>query len=393
MGHRADVELTLLMPCLNEARSIAICVAKARTFLDSSGITGEILVADNGSTDGSVEIAGEAGARVIHVASKGYGAALLAGIQGARGTYIIMGDSDGSYDFSRLESFIGALRGGSDLVVGNRFKGGIAPGAMPFLHRYLGNPVLSAIGRLFFSSSIGDYHCGLRGFVRDRILALELKTTGMEFASEMIVSAALKGYRLSEVPITLSPDLRGRPPHLNTWRDGWRHLVFLLIYSPRWLFLYPGMMLLAFGLAGALTLTSGPVDFMIVQLDIHSLLVSCFAILIGFQAVGFSVLVRRLGLRMGFLPKSTRWSDYAYGASLNRVLLLSLVLMLLGLFGFGWCLMQWAEAGFGPLEYAALIRYLTVSVTAIALGIEGVFLAFLFAVLDISVRRLASGTG
>lgn len=237
------LELTILMPCLNEAETLAVCIRKAKEYLELSGVAGEVLIADNGSTDGSQEIARAGGARVVAVASRGYGAALLGGIDAAHGKYIIMGDADDSYDFTALQPFVDGLRKGADIVMGNRFKGGIAPGAMPMLHRYLGNPVLSGIGRLFFRIPIKDFHCGLRGFSRERIRELNLRTTGMEFASEMLVRAALAGYTVEEVPTTLKPDGRSRPPHLRTWRDGWRHLSFLLMYSPRWLFLYPGLLI------------------------------------------------------------------------------------------------------------------------------------------------------
>lgn len=233
-------ELTILMPCLNEAETLARCITKARAFLIRSGIVGEVLIADNGSTDGSQQIAAVQGARVVAVKKKGYGSALLGGIHAARGRYVIMGDSDDSYDFSRLDGFVEKLRDGCQLVMGNRFLGGIEPGAMPALHRYLGNPVLSTIGRLFFRSPCGDFHCGLRGFDRDAVLALDLQSPGMEFASEMVVKATIRELRIAEVPTTLSPDGRSRPPHLKSWRDGWRHLRFLLLFSPRWLFLFPG---------------------------------------------------------------------------------------------------------------------------------------------------------
>ena len=253
-----DLELTILMPCLNEAETLATCIDKARRYLDTSGIRGEILVADNGSTDGSREIAAEHGARVVAVAERGYGAALKAGIKAAAGRYVIMGDADDSYDFSNLHPFVAKLREGVELVMGNRFKGGIAPGAMPGLHKYLGNPVLSGIGRLFFKSPIGDFHCGLRGFHRNAIAALGLESPGMEFASEMVVKATLRHKAIAEVPTTLSPDGRSRPPHLRSWRDGWRHLRFLMLFCPKWLFFYPGLVLLAAGLASMVWLVPQP---------------------------------------------------------------------------------------------------------------------------------------
>ncbi|HAM24131.1 MAG TPA: dolichol-P-glucose synthetase, partial [Actinobacteria bacterium] len=245
------------MPCLDEAETIETCIRKAQGYLQRSGVAGEVLIADNGSTDGSQELARALGARVVDVPRRGYGAALIAGIHQAQGRFIIMGDADDSYDFSALDPFVTALRGGADLVMGNRFAGGIAPGAMPALHRYLGNPVLSFIGRLFFRSPIGDFHCGLRGFRREAALELDLRTTGMEFASELVVKATLAQQRVVEVPTTLSPDGRSRPPHLRSWRDGWRHLRFLLLYSPRWLFLYPGLLVMALGTLGLVLLGTG----------------------------------------------------------------------------------------------------------------------------------------
>src|ERR1700730_16702928 len=253
-----SLELTILMPCLNEAETVSICVAKARSFLARTGIAGEVLIADNGSADGSVVLAQQGGARVVAVAERGYGAALRAGVGAARGRYVIMGDADDSYDFSNLDLFVAKLRDGCDLVMGNRFDGGIAPGAMPFLHHYLGNPVLSLLGRLLFGAKIRDFHCGLRGFRRDAILRLDLRTSGMEFASEMVVRAALAKLAIAEVPTTLAVDGRSRPPHLRTWHDGWRHLRFLLMFSPRWLFLYPGLALMALGALGVAVLFQGP---------------------------------------------------------------------------------------------------------------------------------------
>src|SRR5262245_54402961 len=282
-------ELTVLMPCLNEAATVARCVAKARGFLERAGVEGEVLVADNGSTDGSQALAERAGARVVRVAERGYGAALGAGIAAARGRYVIMGDADDSYDFSRLELFVAKLREGYPLVMGNRFKGGIRPGAMPKLHRYLGNPVLSFIGRLLFRTRVGDFHCGLRGFDRDAARGLDLRTTGMEFASELVVKAALAGWRIAEVPTVLHPDGRGRAPHLRTWRDGWRHLRFLLLFSPRWLFLYPGIALLALGALLTTLLYFAPLRVAGAGLDIHTMLYASAGTLLGLQLCLFAI--------------------------------------------------------------------------------------------------------
>src|SRR5260370_14978563 len=283
------VELSIVMPCLNEAATIGRCIAKARAFLVGNAVAGEILVSDTGSSDRSQESAGWKHARVVDVAERGYGSALLGGIQAARGTYVIMGDSDDSYDFSALGGFLERLRAGDDLVMGNRFKGGIKPGAMPALHRYLGNPVLSAIGRAFFHSTVRDFHCGLRGFRRDAILALDLQSQGMEFASEMVVKATIRGLRISEVPTTLSPDGRGRPAHLRSWRDGWRHLRFLLLFSPRWLFFYPGCLLFLGGLAAMAWLLPGPRRIGSVGFHVHSRFHSSPAGVNGSPAIDYSV--------------------------------------------------------------------------------------------------------
>jgi glycosyltransferase involved in cell wall biosynthesis len=295
-------ELTILMPCLNEAETIETCIRKARGYLERSGISGEIVIADNGSTDGSQAMAEALGARVVDVPVKGYGAALGAGIEAARGRYVIMGDSDDSYDFSRLDAFVEKLRGGADLVMGNRFRGGIAPSAMPPLHRYLGNPVLSTIGRVFFRAPVGDFHCGLRGFSRQAILGLKLNTPGMEFASEMVIKATIMGLKVTEVPTTLSPDGRSRPPHLRSWRDGWLHLKLLLTFAPNWLFYYPGMALLAVGTAVFLALLGGPIAIAGVTFDIASLILASALVLIGFQLVCFYALARLHTVRRGLLP-------------------------------------------------------------------------------------------
>src|SRR5437870_4406436 len=307
----SELELTILMPCLNEAETLATCIRKAQTWLDENGVNGEVLIADNGSTDGSQAIAAEIGARVVHVSAKGYGSALLGGITAARGKYVIMGDADDSYDFTNLGPFLAKLRDGYELVMGNRFKGGIRPGAMKALHKYLGNPVLSGAARIMFrEKKIGDFHCGLRGFSRDAALRMDLRTTGMEFASEMVVKASLQKMRIAEVPTTLSPDGRSRPPHLRSWRDRWRHLRFLLLYSPRWLFLYPGALLMLLGFATGLWLLPGlrvvgPLSF-----DVHTLLYAAAAVCIGFQSILFSVFTKIFAISEGLLPadpKLEKW--------------------------------------------------------------------------------------
>ncbi|MCR9136750.1 MAG: glycosyltransferase family 2 protein [Alphaproteobacteria bacterium] len=381
-----SLELTILMPCLNEAETLAKCIGDAQQFIEANTISAEVLVSDNGSTDDSVAIAEAAGARVVHAETMGYGAALIAGIAAARGRYVIMGDADDSYDFTALLPFLISLRQGADLVIGNRFKGGIAPGAMPPLHRYLGNPVLSFLGRLFFKIKIGDFHCGLRGINRDRFKTLTLRTTGMEFASEMIVVAALSGFHISEVPTVLRSDGRSRAPHLNTWSDGWRHLSFLLIYSPRWAFLYPGLALILFGVLIASLLLPGAVYVGDVGFDTHTFVLACFAILIGIQAIGFAIIARRFAASHGLIPRTSRFTGFVDALTFGRVLVGSSLISLCGAGGIVWCVLQWASVGFGPLEYAFLLRVLLLSVTVLAIGIQSVLIAFLAALLDVPVR-------
>jgi glycosyltransferase involved in cell wall biosynthesis len=378
---QAPLELTILMPCLNEAETLAVCIDKARGFLERSGVIGEVMIADNGSTDGSQAIAEAHGARVVPVPERGYGAALIGGIAAAKSRFVIMGDADDSYDFEHLEPMIEKLRAGADLVMGNRFRGGIKKGAMPPLHRYLGNPVLSFIGRLFYKIPVGDFHCGLRGFSRESILGLKLKSPGMEFASEMVVKAALHELRIEEVPTTLSPDGRSRPPHLKTWRDGWRHLKFLLLHSPKWLFGYPGTALVMLGLLGCAFLSQGAVKLGPVELSVHTLVVSCFSILIGTQLLGFAILARRYAVIEGFLPPPTNFKRVVAGMTLEWALRLALVVLLAGLAGVGWAVWTWAETGFGPLGYDEKMRVLVPSLTAVTAAVQlgaSAFLASLF---------------
>ncbi len=383
----AACELTILMPCLNEAETLARCIGKARAFLRETRVAGEIVVADNGSTDGSQAIARAAGARVVDVAARGYGAALAGGIAAARGRFVVMGDADDSYDFSDLSGFLAELRDGADLVMGNRFRGRIEPGAMPFLHRYVGNPALSGLGRLFFGVRCGDFHCGLRGFRRDAILRLDLRTTGMEFASEMVVRAALAGLVIREVPTSLAKDGRSRRSHLRTWRDGWRHLRFLLLYSPRWLFLYSGLCMMAAGLAVALLVLPGPTEIADgVFLDIHTLLVGCMAILVGLQSVTFGLLASQYAHAQGFVPASPRISPLLRRLTLERMLLVAGAALALGLGGFAATLWTWSAAHFGPLQYRATMRLLIVSLTLIVGAIQLGLSAFLAGVMQIRHR-------
>ncbi len=376
-----SIELTILMPCLNEEETLADCIDEARGFLARANIDGEVLVADNGSTDGSIRIAEQHNAGVVQVPTKGYGAALMHGIRAARGRYVIMGDSDGSYDFSRLEPYVDRLRAGYDLVMGNRFLGGIERGAMPVLHRYLGNPVLSFLGRLFFKIPVGDFHCGLRAFRRDRLLALGLRARGMEFASEMVVRAALSGLAIAEVPTTLSPDGRSRRPHLRTWRDGWRHLKFLLMLSPRWLFLYPGAFLFCVGLIAQAAILLGPVALGRVVLDIHTMLFAGGAMVIGLQMIIFSVLVKTAAATHGVLPSGSNFRRFVSGFSLERGIVLGVVVALAGFILAAYSLWIWVRTGFSALEPRDVMRIAIPSLTLSVLGIELVLSAFVLSFL------------
>jgi glycosyltransferase involved in cell wall biosynthesis len=371
-----SVELTVLMPCLDEAETLAICVDKAAGFLRDHGVVGEIVIADNGSTDGSQDIAREHGARVVDVPVRGYGAALMGGIEAARGRYVIMADADDSYDFTALMPFLEKLRDGWQLVMGNRFAGGIAPGAMPPLHRYLGNPVLTGIGNVLFRSPVRDFHCGLRGFEAEAMRGLGLRTTGMEFASEMVVKASLTGMRITEVPTTLSPDGRTRPPHLRSWRDGWRHLRFLLIYSPSWLFLYPGLVLGVVGVLGMSFLATGDRTIGHVTFSAGTLLYAALATIVGFEAVSFARFLKYLGARSGELPHDRLFERLESVLTLERTLLGGLALILLGIVGTVFALVSWEATGFGNLPPASAMRLQIPSVTALILGVQSVFSAF-----------------
>lgn len=385
-----QVELTILMPCLNEAETLAICIAKAHSFLAISGIEGEILIADNGSTDGSPAIAEAAGARVVPIAQRGYGAALAGGIAAARGRYIIMGDADDSYDFSRLDAFMTQLRAGADLVMGNRFAGGIAPGAMPWHHRYIGNPVLSTLGRRFFHTPIGDFHCGLRGFSRDAIASLNLRTIGMEFASEMVVKATLAQLDVREVPTTLARDGRSRPPHLRSFRDGWRHLRFLLLFSPRWLFLYPGFVLLWLGLIVGGILLPGPARIGGISFDVHTFLIAALCIIVGLQSVSFAIIGRRFASRYGFIPRSGSYDRLLEALTLERILLVAVLLMLSGLLALFWGLGEWAARDFGNLNPSRTMRPVILALTALVSGFQLMMSGFMSSMINIPIyeRRL-----
>jgi len=383
-----QLELTILMPCLNEAETLAACIAKAQGFLTRAQIAGEVLIADNGSTDGSQDIATGMGARVVAVAQKGYGAALQGGIAAARGRFVIMGDADDSYDFSALDAFLARLRGGADIVMGNRFKGGIAAGAMPFLHRYLGNPMLSFIGRLFFRIGTGDFHCGLRGFDAEAIRALDLQTTGMEFASEMVVRGALAGLRIEEVPTTLKPDGRSRPPHLRTWRDGWRHLKFLLMYNPRWLFFIPGATLAGLGVLFSMLLLFGPLEVVDnISLDLNTFMAACFMIVAGVQLLTFGAISRNYAQMTGILPGNARSDWLARTVSTDRLAANAGLCFVAGAAFFAYAVVRWARLDFGPLDDSEIARIVVLGLTLVVIGLQAFFSAFLLGLLEIPLKR------
>lgn len=378
-----EFELTVLMPCLDEAETLGICIQKAQECTQKIGIQTELLIADNGSTDGSQEIARRLGARVIDVAEKGYGNALIAGIAAAKGRYIIMADADDSYDFLGLRPFIDKLREGFDLVMGNRFLGGIADGAMPPLHKYLGNPVLSFVGKLFFNIKVNDFHCGLRGFNRERISQLNLVCTGMEFASEMVVKASLKEYSMVEVPTTLSPDGRSRKPHLRSWRDGWRHLQFLLVYSPRWLFFYPGIVLSIIGGIGSFLLAQHPVSLGSLTFDIHTLLFMAAAAITGIQLISFSILGQALGTRLNLLPEDQLLSKLKQPFGVPHILILGAVVAFGGMIYAGQSISTWQAAEYGALDPTETMRKAIPAVTLIICGVQIFFSAFFFSLIDL----------
>jgi glycosyltransferase involved in cell wall biosynthesis len=381
------VELTIVMPCLNEAETLEACLIKAKGFLERSGTRGEIVIGDNGSTDGSQEIGRRHGARVIDVPLRGYGAALYAACSAAHGQYIVMGDSDDSYDFSDLSQFLSRLRDGNDLVMGNRFRGEIKPGAMPWKNRYIGNPILSRLGQLLFPSPLGDFHCGIRGFSKAAFQKMDLRTTGMEFASEMVIKATLMKMKLAEVPTTLSKDGRSRPPHLRPYRDGWRHLRFMLLFSPDWLFLYPGLIVMAITFVLGALLVCGPVAVFGHHLDVDTLIYCAFFLLIGFQSVMFALLSRIFAVQENLYPVTARYKRMFRYITLESGLIIGLVLCLAGFALALYTLLVWRHESFGELNLMQTARIVIPAATALALGVEIMLFSFFLSTLGLNIRH------
>ena len=383
---RPEIEVSVVMPCLNEAETLEACILQAQFALEENNIAGEIVVADNGSSDGSAEIAARLGARVVRVQEKGYGSALQGGISAARGRFIVMGDADRSYDFSHIPRFLEQLRGGSELVMGNRFRGGIQQHAMPALHRYLGNPVLTQVGRLFFGTPCGDFNCGLRAFSKKAYESWDLQTTGMEFAVEMIVKATLLEMKISEVPTTLAPDGRNRPPHLRTWRDGWRTLRFFLLYSPRWLFLYPGLALMLAGVLAGMWLLPGPRRIGTVVIDVHSLLYAALAVVLGFQAVAFAVFTKIFAISEGLLPPDRALEKTFRHITLETGLVIGAFLTAGGLALSGYAVYLWEVRNYGPLDVSHTLRLVIPAALALTLGVQTILSSFFLSVLGLRRR-------
>jgi glycosyltransferase involved in cell wall biosynthesis len=378
-----SVELSIVMPCLNEAETLANCIRKARSYIERSGVSAEIVIGDNGSTDGSQEIASGLGARVVPVPIHGYGAALHGAIAAAHGRYCIVGDSDGSYDFEHLDNFVQKLREGCDLVMGNRFKGRAEKGAMPWKNRYIGNPILSAIGIILFRARIGDFHCGIRGFSKSAFQRMDLRTTGMEFASEMVIKATMMEMKIAEVAVTLARDGRSRLPHLRPYRDGWRHLRFMLMYSPRWLFLYPGTVLILLGMAVCAWLLPGPRVVHGIGLDVHTLLYAFVSVLLGFQLVAFAVFTKVFGISEGLLPEDPRLNRFFRFITLETGLAAGGLLIALGMGGSIFAVAGWAEASFPALDPVHMLRIVMPAVFSLTLGVQIVFSSFFLSILGL----------
>jgi len=380
------IEVSVVMPCLNEAETLEICIVKAQRAMREANIAGEVVVADNGSTDGSVAIAERLGARVVNVRAKGYGNALMGGIAVALGKYVVMGDADDSYDFGHIPRFVEQLRKGSDLVMGNRFRGGIQKDAMPPLHRYFGNPALTRLGRLFFRSPVGDFYCGMRGFRKDAYERMGLRTTGMEFATEMVVKSTLLEMRIAEVPTTLSPDGRSRPPHLRTWRDGWRTLRFFLLYSPRWLFLYPGMALMLVGSLLGLWLLPAQRTVGSVTFDVHTMVYAAAFVLLGFQAIAFAVFTKFFAISEGLLPPDRTLDKLFQYITLEVGIAVGTLLTVAGLATAVYAVSTWGSQHFGPLDYAHTMRLVIPSALFLTLGAQTIFASFFMSVLGLRRR-------
>ena len=383
----ARPQVSVVIPCLNEASTLKCCIDRAWAGLSAAAVTGEVVVADNGSTDGSQQVALDAGARLVHVARRGYGSALMGGIEAARGQYVIMGDADDTYDFSRIEGFVTELERGHDLVMGNRFAGGIETGAMPRLNRLVGNPILSAVGRLLFKSPVRDFHCGLRAFRREAVLELGLTAPGMEYASEMVIKASLSGLRITEVPTTLGVAAEARRPHLRPWRDGWRHLRLLLLYSPRWLFLYPGLILGGLGLGATVALLPGPLTLGGVRFDVNTLLYAVAAVMVGYQLVVLAIFARIFGMTQGFLPEDPRLRGLLRSITLEVGLAAGGVLLAGGLAGAAYALVTWQSSSFGRLNYSHELRVVIPSVALLVLGTQTVVLSFFLSFLGLRDRN------
>jgi glycosyltransferase involved in cell wall biosynthesis len=382
--HIDSPEVSIVIPCLNEAETLESVITEIQAAARKSGLSAEVLVADNGSSDGSPDIAARLGARVVSVVERGYGSALRGGIIAARGKYVVMGDADGSYDFSSIESFVVKLRAGNDLVIGNRFKGGIKPGAMPWKNRWIGTPVLSALLRLFFDSDIRDVNCGLRGFTKSAFVRMNLQTTGMEFASEMLVKASLMKLRVAEVPTVLRPDGRSRKPHMRPWRDGWRHLRFMLLYSPGWLFFAPGAAMFVVGVLGSIVLIRGPVHVGGTVFDIHTLLVTAFLTILGYQVIVFAVSTRTFATQAGLLPASPLLMRLYRYVRLETGLVAGGLATLLGLAGLALAFIGWSHVGFERLDPRVTMRELIPAVVLVALGVQTVFASFFLSMMGMS---------
>lgn len=386
MKNEQAIEISVVMPCLNEEETLGTCINKAKTAFEKLNINGEVVIGDNGSTDKSIEIAKARGARVVHQHLKGYGNALKCGIEAASGKYVIMGDADDSYDFGELGKFLEKLREGYDLVMGCRLPSGggtIMPGAMPWLHRWIGNPVLSRIGRMFFNIKVKDFHCGLRGFSKKAYEKMKLSTTGMEFASEMVIKSKLANLKLTEVPITLHKDGRTRPPHLRSWRDGWRHLRFMLLYSTRWLFLYPSLALLLFGLVTLVALIPGPFTIQGINFDTNTMLIGSLSIILGVQVFSFAISARIYAASEGFLPVDPKLEKYRQYSTLEFGIGIGVIITLIGLGAIVSILLLWSELNFGDLNRADVLRIIIPGITAIVVGVQIIFSSFFLSFLNL----------